>query len=159
MTEWSCVFCSKVKWNEPSHTPFAEPLLLTQDCLIYRPQDPATVYTDTLLFFYMKNLYRGYSAFYMFSCLCSSFIRPHTKAQKGLSFVFQCCLSFWSRHTRNKNYCFVEEVAHNTHRYKWMEKKRNQPTFLFILQLHCKSPWSFKIGERLQLQVQVRLHE
>lgn len=62
MTEWSCVFCSKVKWNASLHTPFTEPLLLTQDCLIYRPQSPATVYTDAPppLYIYMRSTYRGY---------------------------------------------------------------------------------------------------
>lgn len=84
--------------------------------------------------------------------------------KKDFPLFFNVVLAFGhethgTKTTGGHQHCFVEEVAHDTRRYKWMEIKRNQPYFLFILQLHCKSPWSFKIGERLQLQVQVRLHE
>lgn len=41
---------STVNFNDPSHTPFTQPLLLTQDRLIYRSQDTGAVYTtDTSL--------------------------------------------------------------------------------------------------------------
>lgn len=81
----------KVKWNETLHTPFTEPLLLTQDHLIYRPQDPATVYTVTSPTppFFVKSIKEKQCLSHMFSCSSSSFIRPHMEAQRVL-----CCLSF-----------------------------------------------------------------
>lgn len=81
----------KVKWNETLHTPFSEPLLLTQDRLIYRPQNPATVYTVTspTPTFFVKSIEEIQCLSHMFSCSSSSFIRPHMEAQRVL-----CCLSF-----------------------------------------------------------------